>query len=233
MSNVLFKDGVYNGVIIKTTKIKGKTRAENRIIALCGESIGAIIAYMARFDMGGLEGLAGIPGSLGGIVRQNAGAFGYELKDRFVSARCYLPESDATVELSFSDMCFAYRESILQRNGAILLSATLDFIPKSRDEIFREIKAYREKRVLAQPLTYPSLGSVFKQHKGVSAGYYIDRAGLKGLSVGGARVSEKHAGFIINNGGATADDYLRLIDLVKREVYAKFSVELREEIEII
>ena len=195
--------------------------------------------YMANLvfewilDMGGLEGLFGIPGTVGGMVRQNAGAFGYEVKDRFVLARCYFPDTGDIAELSPRDMEFTYRGSILSRKGAILLCATFDFIYKKRDEILREIREYRDKRLLTQPLDKPSLGSVFKRHQGVGAGYYIDKLGLKGFSIGGACVSDKHAGFIINTGGATADDYLKLVDYVKSAVYSAFGIELEEEIEII
>ena len=233
MSNVLFKNNVYDGVIIRTTKIKGKIRAESKITLSCGESLCGAIAHMSRFDMGGLEGLFGIPGTVGGMVRQNAGAFGYEVKDRFVLARCYFPDTGDIAELSPRDMEFTYRGSILSRKGAILLCATFDFIYKKRDEILRKIREYRDKRLLTQPLDKPSLGSVFKRHQGVGAGYYIDKLGLKGFSIGGACVSDKHAGFIINTGGATADDYLKLVDYVKSAVYSAFGIELEEEIEII
>ena len=233
MSNILFKNGSYNGVVIRTSKIKGKTKAENRITLSCGESLANAISYMSRFDMGGLEGLFAIPGSVGGMVRQNAGAYGYEIKDRFVSARCYIPNTGDTVDLTVSDMNFTYRNSTLSANGAILLSATFDFVYKRREDIIREISEYRVQRAKSQPIGIPSLGSVFKRYRGVGAGYYIDRAGLKGFAIGGARVSEKHAGFIINTGGATADEYLRLVDYVKSAVYSAFGIELEEEIEII
>ena len=130
-------------------------------------------------------------------------------------------------------MKFSYRQSILDDIDAIILSAKFDFIAKRREDIMSEIDEIRACRLKAQPLEFPSLGSVFKKHNGVSAAYYIDRCGLKGYSIGGARVSDKHAGFIINTGSATSDDYLRVIEHAKKTVYSVFGVALEEEIKII
>ena len=233
MTNLLVKDGVYNGVIIKTDKFQTKSLAEGTISVSCGARMVSVIRSMARQGLGGMEGLAGIPGTVGGMVRQNAGAFGYEVADRFVSAECYLPNVKRPVTLSREDMCFAYRRSALTDSDAVLLSATFRLSPKPPEIILASIRELGVKRRASQPLEYPSLGSTFKRCNGQSAGFYVDRAGLKGARIGGAEVSEKHAGFIINIGGATADDFLKLIDLVKSRVYAVFGIELEEEIEII
>ena len=232
MTNLLVKNGVYNGVIIKTDKLRAKSLAETELTLLCGARMGHIIRSMASLGLGGMEGLAGIPGTVGGMVRQNAGAFGYETADRFIEAECYLVGKKKIVTLSKEDMCFTYRSSVLS-DSTVLLSATFDLIPCPSECILDRIYDIQRKRRASQPLEFPSLGSTFKRCKGQSAGYYVDRAGLKGASVGGAEVSEKHAGFIINKGGATADDFLRLIELVKERVYAEFGIELEEEIEII
>ena len=226
MTNLLVKNGEYDGVVVKTDKIKTKHEAENELTLGCG-------VRMASRGLGGMEGLAGIPGTVGGMVKQNAGAFGYEISDRFLSARCYLPESGKTVVFSRDDMAFSYRHSALSDSYAVLLSATFEPTVAPPKGIVKRINELREQRLRSQPIDYPSLGSVFKRHNGISAGFYIDRAGLKGASVGGAQVSRKHAGFIINRGGATSDDFLRLIELIKERGYADFSVELKEEIEII
>ena len=232
MTNLLVKDGIYNGVIIKTDKLQTKSLAESTISISCGARMGPLIRSMARQGLGGMEGLAGIPGTVGGMVRQNAGAFGYEVADRFVSAECYLVGKKKIVTLSKEDMCFTYRSSVLS-DSTVLLSATFDLIPCPSECILDRIDDIQRKRRASQPLEYPSLGSTFKRCNGQSAGFYVDRAGLKGVRIGGAEVSEKHAGFIINIGGATADDFLKLIDLVKSRVYAVFGIELEEEIEII
>ena len=233
MSNVLFKNDTYNGVIIKTAKINTNTVAEGKITLSCGTTLGGIIRRLADKNLGGMEGLSGIPGTVGGMVKQNAGAFGYEISDRFTEAVCYCPISNKIRKMSKDDMQFSYRDSILKKQNLILIRATFMLVQKARDEVQREIDEYRTKRLLTQPTDYPSLGSTFKRHLGIGAGYYIDKAGLKGHSIGGVRVSEKHAGFIINAGGATADDYLRLIECIKQRVYAEFGIELEEEIEII
>ena len=233
MSNILFKDDFYNGVVIKTTKINGYSEAENKIIASCGASLSAIVRKAAKLDLGGMEGLVGIPGTLGGMIRQNAGAFGYEMSDRFISATCFIPSTGKISAFSKDGMRFSYRKSMLCEEKAILIKATFELIHKKYGDIIEEIADYKNRRLTSQPLEYPSLGSVFKRHNGISAGFYIDKAGLKGYKIGGACVSKKHAGFIINEGGATAQDYLKLIDYVKERVFTEFSIELEEEIEII
>ncbi len=233
MSNVLFKCGKYNGIIIKTTKSRTNTIAESKISLSCGSSLSGIIRRLADKNLGGMEGLCGIPGTVGGMVKQNAGAFGYEISDRFTEAICYCPQSNEICKMSKGDMQFSYRDSILKKQSLILIRATFTLLDKTREEVLAEIDEYKAKRLLTQPTEYPSLGSTFKRHMGIGAGYYIDKAGMKGYSVGGARVSEKHAGFIINAGGATADDYLKLIDCIKQRVYAEFGIELEEEVEII
>ena len=233
VSNILVKGHIFDGVFIKTDKIASKYAAENTITLGTGIRMATVIRDAALQGLGGMEGLSGIPGSVGGMVKQNAGAFGYEISDRFIQAVCYIPSERRIVELSKEDMQFSYRGSILSKRKAVLISATFEFLVRSKEEVFTEINEIREKRLKSQPINYPSLGSVFKRKNGVGAGFYIDRSGLKGFSVGGARVSEKHAGFIVNTGGATADDYLRVIDYVKDRVYATFGIELEEEIEII
>ena len=233
MTNLLVKNGMYDGVVIKTDKLQRKRLAENRITLFCGVRMASVIRSMARLGLGGMDGLAGIPGSVGGMVRQNAGAYGYEISDRFVSADCYLTKDKKVVTLSKDCMQFEYRNSVLTDNSTVLVSATFELIPSSPQLLLERISDFGKKRRASQPIEYPSLGSTFKRYNGQSAGFYIDRAGLKGARVGAAEVSEKHAGFIINKGGATADDFLKLIDIVKGRVYSYFGIELEEEIEII
>ena len=232
MSNVLFKNKMFDGVIVITSKNKTKNVAENYVTLSCGCSLSEIARQMAKCNLGGFEGLYGIPGTVGGMVRQNAGAFGYEVSDRFLSALCYVRSEKALRHFEKSDMLFSYRDSILSDKDIILLSATFSLLTKSHSDIFAEIKSYSEKRRGTQP-SEPSLGSVFKRHNGISAGYYIDKAGLKGFSIGGAKISEKHAGFIINTGEAVAVDFLALVQFIKDKVYTEFGIELKEEFEII
>ena len=233
MSNVLIKNGYYDGVVVKTDKIAIKSLAENQLTLGCGVRMSSAIMKMASLGLGGMEGLSGIPGTVGGMVKQNAGAHGYAISDRFKEALCYCPNENKLKRLSRSDMDFSYRHSLLMDKSLTLLSATFDFVSGSSDDITLKIKDLRQKRIESQPLEYPSLGSVFKRHNGTSAGFYIDRSGLKGFSIGGAEVSRKHAGFIVNKGGATADDYLKVVEYVKERVYAVFGIELEEEIEIV
>lgn len=233
MSNVIVRNKEYNGVVVKTTKLTSKNVAENAVDVSCGAKLSKIIYEMAAHNYGGMEGLFGIPGTVGGMVKQNAGAYGYEISDRFTEAVCYLKNECKLSTFTKADMRFSYRKSALSQLNAILISAKFDFIPKPQDVILSQIREFRNKRMQSQPLEYPSLGSVFKRHNGVGAGFYIDRCGLKGYSIGGACVSDKHAGFIVNTGAATADDYLRVIEHVKKTVYAAFGIELEEEIEII
>ena len=233
MSNVLIKERLYDGVLIKTTEIISKTEAENRITLSCGASLVAELRPMASRGLGGLEGLWGIPGTVGGMVKQNAGAYGYETADRLIGATCYVRSAHTVTRYTKEELNFAYRDSLLSDKNFVLLNATFELVPKLREDVLSEVKDYALKRRASQPIEYPSLGSVFKRYNGVSAAYYIDGAGLKGYAVGGARVSEKHAGFIVNSADATADDYLRLIDYVKERVMTVFGIELKEEIEII
>ena len=233
MSNVLFRKPLYDGVVIKTTNYRTKNEAENTVTLSCGSTLRETIRDMASKDLGGMEGLFGIPGSVGGMVKQNAGAFGYEIADRFVSADCYFVSRNQISTVTKKDMEFEYRNSALSSKETILLSATFSFVHKRRSEIFEEIADYTSQRRQKQPIAMPSLGSVFKRCEGIGAGYYIDKAKLRGHRVGGAEISGKHAGFIVNAGGATADDYLALIELAKERVYNLFGIELQEEIEII
>ena len=233
MSNVLFKDLFYNGVLIKTTKIKSKSKAEECITVSCGDLVTRIARRQADYDLGGFEGLFGIPGTVGGMIRQNAGAFGYEIADRFLEASCYCIKERSIRKFTKEEMNFSYRDSILKDKNFVLLNATLGFIHKRRENIFTEVNEYSLKRRDTQPTELPSLGSVFKRYGDIGAGYYIDKAGLKGYSIGGALVSPKHAGFIVNTGSATAKEFIELMYFVKERVRGAFGIELEEEIEII
>ena len=230
MSNIAPSQNEYNGVILNTRKLVGKTVADNVITAECGVRLSDIVRTLSCFSLGGLEPLFHIPGRLGGSVRGNAGAHGLEISDVLTSATVYFPDEDTTVVLGKDEMDFAYRTSILKDNGGILLSARLRALPKSQTQIQADIEHYRALRT-NQPHGVRTLGSTFKRVDGVSAGYYIDKCGLKGLRIGDAEVSRVHAGFIINCGNATPDDIVCLINTVKMRVFESFGITLEEEID--
>ncbi len=233
ISNILFKSRFYNGVVIKTSKIRTKILAEKYYELGCGNCFSSMARMLSEKEISGYEGLVGIPGTVGGMVYQNAGAFGYEISDIFISARIF---NSATLEIKDYDrdgMNFSYRESLLKNKNLLLLSAKFSFTRRLRQDILHSVNEFRMKRQSTQPIREYSLGSTFKRVDGISAGFYIDKAGLKGFSIGGAAVSDVHAGFLINKGGASADDMLKLIEAVKERVYHSFGIELKEEIEII
>ena len=229
MSNIAPTKNVYGGVILSTQKLTGKTVADGGIFAECGARLSDIVRTLSRFSLGGMEQLFHIPGRLGGSVRGNAGAHGLEISDVLTSATVYFPDEDTTVVLGNDEMNFAYRTSRL-KSGGVLLSARLRAIPKSQTQIHADIEHYRALRS-NQPHGVRTLGSTFKRVDGVSAGYYIDKCGLKGLRIGDAEVSRVHAGFIINCGNATPDDIVCLINTVKMRVSEEFGITLEEEID--
>ena len=179
----------------------------------------------------GFESLSGIPGSVGGAVFMNAGAYGSEMRDVVESVTLVSPESIRVAKLD--ELELGYRHSKLQETGEIIVSVTFKLCKGNYDEIEAKMKDVGNKRVSKQPLQYPSAGSFFKRPEGYFAGKLIEDAGLKGLSVGGAQISEMHAGFMINKGGATATDIIELMHLVQNTVYDKFKVKLEPEVRIL
>ena len=162
----------------------------------------------------------------------NAGAYGGEMKDVLISATVLTPEGEV-IELSNSELDLSYRHSCIPEHGYTVLEAVLEFMPSEEADIREKMEDYRKRRVEKQPLEYPSAGSTFKRPEGHFAGKLIQDAELRGYRVGGAQVSEKHCGFVINTGDATANDVLQLISDVKKEVYDKFQVELEPEVKMI
>ena len=227
-TNLLFDDAGFEGLVIFTTAIKNVRFEENRVIADAGASLTALAAEAMRRGLSGLEFAYGIPGTVGGAVYMNAGAYGGEIKDILTSST-YLGMIGFQTRPK-EEHEFGYRRSIYQKTGEIILSAEFVLTPKPVEEIRalceKNMAARREK----QPLEYPNAGSTFKRPRGAYAGALIEGAGLKGCSVGGAEVSEKHAGFIINRGDATARDVLDLIEKIRSEVYQKYNIMLETEI---
>ena len=230
MSNVLPSGELYNGVLVLTRRIDGKSINGDMIFAECGATLSSIVNLLMQNGLGGLAQLYHIPGTLGGAVRGNSGAFGLEISDVLECATVYLPDLNEKKKASAFEMQFGYRTSVIKTCGGIVLSAVLKAVPRDNVVTAAEISRLSELRA-SQPRGVRTLGSTFKRVNGKSAGYYIDRCGLKGLAVGGAAVSEIHAGFIINRGGATPYDVLTLIDLIKDRVYNQFGVLLEEEID--
>ena len=229
MSNVLFSDRIYNGVIVATTKLRGYSLAENKVDVLCGECPGKMALGIAKSNLGGFEGIVGIPGTLGGMLRSNAGAYGSEISDRFFAATIYDLKAREVHIYSKADMQFSYRTSILKDRAYVLLSAVFEPMEKSYNEIISTVSYNSEQRKRSQPTHLPSLGSVFKKCNGVSAGYYIDRVGLKGTRKGGAEISRLHGNFILNIDDGTAEDFLYLANLAQARVYEEFGVQLKKE----
>jgi UDP-N-acetylmuramate dehydrogenase len=200
------------------------------MIARAGVSLASIAKVAMRNSLSGLEFASGIPGTLGGAIMMNAGAYGGEMKN-IVEWVTILKEDGTVKELSCEDMQFSYRDSILSKNpNWIVLSAKLNLKKSTQNEILKEMLTRNEKRVISQPLDKHNCGSTFKRPEGYFAGELIENCGLKGFSHNGVSVSEKHAGFIVNEGNSTAEDMLHVINIVKKSVKDKFGVTLEEEV---
>lgn len=242
-SNTLFKDSGYEGLVIKLgegfahVEVGNSSRCQEgkECEIVCGTSI--LMSKLARIlqinGLAGFEFASGIPGSLGGAVFMNAGAYGGEMKDIVKTVKAISPDGLTERVFTNEEMNFAYRRSLLQQNGYIATEVTLRLAKGDSNEIAARIRELSEKRNSKQPVNYPSAGSTFKRPEGYFAGKLIEDAGLKGLAVGGAQVSTLHSGFVINKGGATATDILQLIALVQNTVYDKFGVMLEPEVRII
>lgn len=229
-SNLLVGDKGFRGVIIRIAGNMNQLQADGEVItAQAGCSLAQIAGKALDEELAGFEFAAGIPGTLGGAVRMNAGAYGGEIKDVLESA-VVLTREGKVMELSVNEMEFGYRTSIIERTGWTILGGKISLHKGKREEIKAVMDDLREKRVSKQPLEYPSAGSTFKRPKGYFAGKLIQDAGLRGFRVGGACVSEKHSGFVINIDHATADDVVSLMEQVDEKVRAQFGVGLEPEV---
>lgn len=231
-SNMLINDTGISGTVIITTDFNKIQNQGNKLLVMAGASLSAIAVKAMESSLSGAEFLYGIPGTLGGAIFMNAGAFGGEIAG-LVKKVTMFSVSDGIVEKNADDMNFGYRKSILQSERLIVISALLELEPGDRNCIKNKMDDYISRRRASQPLEYPSAGSTFKRPAGSFAGKLIEESGLKGYTVGGASVSEKHAGFIINKGGATASDVMGLVDHIKNKVYADSGIMLEEEIRIV
>jgi len=229
-SNLLFSSEGVQGLIILTTEMKGISLENGNIRAFAGTRLSELCNFAARESLCGAEFLFGIPGTVGGAVYMNAGAHGGEVSHILVESTCYDTEKEEIVTLSAAEHEFAYRKSVFEKRPLIVLSSLFELKEGRREEIEAKMKELTEKRRASQPLNLPSAGSVFKRPATGFSGKYIEDAGLKGRTVGGAQISEKHAGFIVNIGGAYSQDVLELIEITKKEVFRQFGVMLETEI---
>ena len=232
-SNLLVGDKGIRGVVIEMTDPMGNIEVDGtKIMAQAGAMLSKIANTAASNGLGGMEFAAGIPGSVGGAVVMNAGAYGGEMKD--IIERVYvLDENGARLELDRDALDFGYRHSCIPDKKYIVTKVVLELVPRDEAEIRSEMKELNEKRAEKQPLQYPSAGSTFKRPEGYFAGKLIMDAGLRGYQVGGAQVSEKHCGFVINKGDATAADICQLMQDVSDKVHAQFGVVLEPEVKMI
>ena len=232
-SNLIFDDDGYRGVIVITTHLKKIRKTRNTLYAECGVSLTALAVYAQKHGLSGLEFAYGIPGTVGGAVYMNAGAYGGEIKDVLQKSAYFDVSISKRCELYNAGHKFGYRDSIYETNDNVILSAVFELKPKDPAEIKAEMDGYMAARKEKQPLDYPSAGSTFKRCEGHYTAQMIDELGLKGCSVGGAQVSEKHAGFVINKGNATSKDIKDLIKIIKQKVKEKYDLDIQEEVKYI
>ena len=253
-SNVLVQDKGIKGItlIIKIEKIEIENQAENlnnnkvkkkeensgnnntkvKIKLGAGEKIAKVGIKFSKEGLTGFEEISGIPGTIGGAVRMNAGAHGREMKDVIKTVKCldyYGNEKTFTNE----EMNFGYRTSILKTEKYIVTEVEIELDKGNSEEIKEKMDMYKEKRKNSQPLEYPSAGSTFKRGEDFITAKLIDEAGLKGTKVGDAEVSRKHGGFIINKGNATASDILELVQIIKNKIYEKYQKKIELEVEVL
>ncbi len=233
-SNVVFSDAGYRGIVVFTSKCRKIKIEDNILFADAGASLSAVASAARDENLSGLEFAFGIPGTIGGAVYMNAGAYGGSMSDVCISSEYYDLKTGQVNGLSDGSQGFGYRTSIYQKYPErIIFGATLQLKKGDRKQITETMRTYWDKRRTTQPLELPNAGSIFKRPEGHFAGKLIEDCGLKGLTVGGAQVSEKHAGFIVNVGGATCEDVKRLIEQIQATVLQQTGVELECEIQFL
>ncbi|MBU7555550.1 UDP-N-acetylmuramate dehydrogenase [Pediococcus ethanolidurans] len=231
-SNLIVRDGGIRGLTVILTKMKEIQVSGNQVTAEAGAALIETTEVAYQASLTGVEFAAGIPGSVGGAVFMNAGAYGGEISE-VVSKVQILTRQGEIRTLTNHELDFGYRHSSIQDYDDIVLSATFNLQPGNAGKIRARMDELNRLRASKQPLEYPSCGSVFKRPTGYFTGKLIHESGLQGFQIGGAQVSRKHAGFIINVGGATATDYLNVIHHVQETVFEKFGVHLQTEVRII
>lgn len=230
-SNLLIADRGFDGVVLSLEYLNGIRREENSVVCGAGAKLKDVCEFACAQELAGLEFAYGIPGTAGGAVFMNAGAYGGEMRD--VVARSWFLRGNTSGCFEKDAHDFAYRHSVYSGGGRVITQAAFALAPGRPADIRSQMEELMQRRRDKQPLDYPSAGSVFKRPPGHFAGTLIDQCGLKGARVGGAAVSEKHAGFIVNLGGATCADVQALIQKIQADVLQKTGVQLESEIRVI
>lgn len=229
-TNLLVSDAGFKGLVLKLGGELAKAMVEGRFIVAGGGSQLALASSLAyRHSLSGLEWAAGIPGTVGGAIKMNAGAHGFSISDCLIDAAVYDIEKGELIRLKRTDIKLAYRTSSINEKQ-VILEARFGLREENQQKIRKLMDSMFSERKKTQPLQARTAGSVFKNPPSMHAGKLIEEAGLKGIRVGGAKVSEKHANFIVNEGDATASDIYNLIKKIQQEVYEKFKVKLEPEI---
>ena len=231
-SNLLVSDNGIRGVVIQLSKgFSDCTIDGNTVVVQSGILLSKLASELLNASLTGFEALSGIPGTLGGAIFMNAGAYGTEIKD-VVKSIDYINKDSEIKTMTVEDAQLGYRRSIFQQNEGIIIGATLVLQKGEYNQIKQEMSEYKKRRNEKQPIEMPSAGSTFKRPQGYFAGKLIQDCNLMGFSIGGAQVSKKHAGFIVNTGGATAKDVVALIEHIQKTVFEKFGVMLEPEVKI-
>lgn len=228
-SNLLVDDAGVRGAVVRLSELTPPTVNGTKLACGAGIPLKQVCRAARDHALSGLEFAFGIPGYVGGAVYMNAGAYGGEMADVIAAASVLLPDGTVT-DMDKTALQLSYRHSALMENGGIVLSAVFDLSPGDVTDIEAKMNDFMGRRRDKQPLEYPSAGSYFKRPTGYFAGALIEQSGLKGFAIGGAQVSEKHAGFVINRDHATCDDVLRLEDAVRERVYRDHGVTLEREV---
>lgn len=230
-TNLIVKDEGFRGIIIKLN-FKILKKEGNEIMAGAGVAVALLSEFAYRHEIEGYEFLSGIPGTVGGAIKMNAGAYGSEIKDILVKTT-YLDENYNIKEIENEEHKFSYRNSIFEQKKWVIIGSTFKIVKGNKDEIKQKRQEFSESRKDKQPLDLPNAGSIFKRGEGYLPAKLIDEAGLKGYKIGGAQVSEKHAGFIVNTGDATATDIINLIEYLKEKIKDKNNIDLELEVIIL
>ena len=229
-SNILFPDEGVRGAIVFTTALTGTRFSGGVLTAFSGEGVTGLAVKAQKKGYSGIEFLYGIPGSVGGAVYMNAGAYEHSIDEVLVSSSYFDPSSEAVGSFKGAEHEFSYRHSVYAGTGLVILGAVLKLTKDDPGAIRERMEAYMTARKSKQPLEYPSAGSVFKRYPGYFTAKLIDEAGLKGYTVGGAQVSLKHAGFIINIGGATSSDVKTLVAHIQNEIFLRHGIRIEREV---
>lgn len=231
-TNLLVRDGGIRGIVIKLEFNDYSIEKKDDFVCITvgsGMTL-ARLAYIAfENELSGIEQISGIPGTIGGAIRMNAGAYGREMKDIVVNSKC-MNENGDIIQLDLPSHEFSYRKSAFSKNNLIILETTIKLEYGLKDKIKEKMDECKNSRIKNQPLEFPNAGSTFKRNENIPTAKLIDDCGLKGFSVGGAEVSTKHSGFIINKGNATSKDVLELVNYIKTKVKEKYNQDIELEI---